>query len=323
MIRRARPGAVTALVVLALTLAGCASTTGAQDLGTSPSAIATAATPTTSPSAPAAADCGNPLASYAPQGLPTADSLPAGSTMAAIRARGTLVVGVSADTLRMGSRNPLTGQIEGFDIDMARAVAQAIFGDAGKVQFRVITAGQRIDVLTGHQVDLVARAFSITCPRWQQVAFSAEYFHAGQKVLVPVSSAATGLADLAGAKVCAPSGTTTLTKLADYRKITAVPAATHTACLALFEQGAVDAITGDDTVLAGLAAQDPYAKVVGQAISDEPYGLGVPGDQVDMVRFVNAVLAQVEADGRWAASYQRWLAVLGPAPPPPVAVYGR
>ena len=323
--RRRRFGAATTLLLaVGLVLAACSSSGGASDLGLQPTAEPTTA-PTSAPTtAPTSAACDQPTASYAPDGaLPAPGALPAGSTMQAIRDRGVLVVGVSSDTLLMGSRNPLTGAIEGFDIDMARQVAAAILGDPNKVQFRVITAGQRIGVLTGHEVDLVARAFTVNCDRWQQIAFSAEYYHAGQKVLVTSDSTATGLADLAGKKVCAPAGTTTLTRLEQYPQIEAVPAGTHTACLALFQQGAVDAITGDDTVLAGLAAQDPYAKVVGEAISDEPYGLGIPPDQVDMVRFVNAVLEQVKADGRWQASYERWLGVLGPAPTPPTPVYGR
>ena len=100
-------------------------------------------------------------------------------------------------------------------------------------------------------------------------------------------------------------------------------APTHTGCLVLFQQGKVDAITGDDTILAGFVAQDPYAKVVGEAFSAEPYGIGVAADQVDLVQFVNGVLDQAKADGTWAASYDRWLGALGPAPAPPVSVYGR
>ncbi len=104
----------------------------------------------------------------------------------------------------------------------------------------------------------------------------------------------------------------------------AVPGTTHTDCLVRFQQGEVDAITGDDTVLAGLAAQDPYAKVIGEAFSDEPYGLAMAPDQVDLVRFVNGVLAQAEADGDWMASYDR-LAGPGarPGDAPPAPVYGR
>ena len=91
----------------------------------------------------------------------------------------------------------------------------------------------------------------------------------------------------------------------------------------LFQQGKVEAITGDDTILAGFVAQDPYAKVVGEPFSAEPYGIGVAADQVDLVRFVNGVLDQAKADGSWAASYERWLGDLGPAPVPPTSVYGR
>nr|WP_277818678.1 glutamate ABC transporter substrate-binding protein [Cellulosimicrobium arenosum] len=243
--------------------------------------------------------------------------------MAEIRERGSLVVGVSADTLRMGSRNPLSGTIEGFDIDVLHEVSRAIFADPDRLRFRVITSGQRIEVLENGDVDLVARAFTINCERWDQIAFSAEYYHAGQKVLVARNSDAQGIDDLEGERVCAPESTTTLTRLEEYPGIEPVPAATHTQCLVLFQQGQVDAITGDDTILAGFAAQDPYAKVVGEAISDEPYGIGIPPENVDMVRFVNGVLEQMVADGTWADLYDRWLAELGPAPEPPEPVYGR
>ena len=99
----------------------------------------------------------------------------------------------------------------------------------------------------------------------------------------------------------------------------------HTGCLVLFQQGQVDAITGDDTVLAGLVAQDPYAVVPEQkAFTAEPYGLGFNSADVDFVRFVNARLAQLRSDGEWTAIYNRWLSdSLGPAPQPPKAVYGR
>ncbi|MFC8921375.1 glutamate ABC transporter substrate-binding protein [Cellulosimicrobium sp. NPDC057127] len=318
----ARSALVAALTATALLLTACSGPSGADDLRLTPEAEPEATTAAPSPAEPV--QCADPLASYAPDGpLPSPDALPAGSTMAEIRERGSLVVGVSADTLLMGARNPLSGQIEGFDIDMLREVSRAIFGDPDRLTFRVITSGQRIEVLQDDGVDLVARAFTMNCERWEEIAFSAEYYHAGQKVLVNRDSTASGIADLEGQRVCAPEGTTTLTRLEEFSGIEPVPATTHTQCLVLFQQGRVDAITGDDTVLAGFAAQDPYAKVVGEAISDEPYGIGVPAEDTDLVRFVNAVLERVKADGTWAASYDRWLGVLGPAPAPPAAVYGR
>ena len=275
----------------------------------------------------APARCDDALASYAPDGpLPAPDDLPPGSTMAKIRERGRLVAGVSADTYLLGSRNPLTGRVEGFDIDLVKAVAKAIFGDENRYQLRVITAADRIPVLESGEVDLVARNMTITCDRWEQIAFSSEYYRSGQKVLVRRGSKATSLADLKGQRVCAPRATSSMETLRRRApEAVAVEADNHTGCLVLFQQGEVDAITGDDTVLAGLAAQDPYAVVPEQkAFTSEPYGLGMNADAVDLVRFVNARLAQMRGNGEWTRLYDRWLAEpLGPAPSPPKAVYGR
>jgi len=308
------------LVAGALLLAGC---TGTRPADETPEARDRPAAAAAAPAARGAQaeTCEGLTASYDPGDDGT--KISGKPSVEAIRKRGSLVVGVSADTLLMGSRNPITGEIEGFDIDMLKAVSTAIFGRPDRLQFRVITSGRRIEVLQQHEVDLVARAFTITCDRWEDIAFSAEYFRSGQKVLVPLDSDARGLQDLDGARVCAPEGTTTIDRLADFPGVEAVGAQTHTRCLVLFQQGKVDAITGDDTILAGFAAQDPYAKVVGEAISEEPYGIGVAADQVDLVRFVNAVLDEVKSDGRWQESYERWLGALGDAPQPPASVYGR
>ena len=309
------------LVAVGVLLGGCSGSAYAPTALPTPTPTTSSPAPAPSPSTSAPA-CGNPLASYAPQPGP-ADAQ-TGPTIDAIRQRGRLVVGVSADSLLLGARNPLTGRIEGFDIDMARLVAEAVLGSPDKVELKVVTAAQRIPTLQAGTVDLIARNMTITCARWQQIAFSAEYYRSGQKLLVPKGSAARSLDDLAGQRVCAPTGSTSLDQLTKHPDVVAVPADTHTGCLVKFQQGQVDAITGDDTVLAGLADQDPYAQVVGRAFTAEPYGLGVKKENVDLVRLVNGVLAQAKADGRWKAAYDRWLArALGPAPAPPAPVYGR
>jgi polar amino acid transport system substrate-binding protein len=317
-----RTAVLTALVVAVLSACSVFSYTPTELPSPPPSSA-----PSPSGSAGAPASCRNPTASYAPNGdLPSPSDLPSGSTMAKIRERGRLVAGVSADTYLLGSRDPLSGRIEGFDIDMVKAVTKAIFGDENRYQLRVITAAQRIPLLQEGQVDLVARNMTITCDRWTQIAFSSEYYRSGQKILVRKGSKATSLAQLKGQKVCAPRATSSLENL---KKLApeAVPVESdnHTGCLVLFQQGEVAAITGDDTVLAGLAAQDPYAVVPEQrALTAEPYGLGIPPKNVDFVRFVNARLAQMRSNGEWKAIYNRWLAEsLGPAPSPPKAVYGR
>ena len=129
--------------------------------------------------APVAQDCDNRLQSFAPAGDPL--GIPSGSTMAEIRQRGRLIAGVSADTFLLGARNPVTGQVEGFDIDLVKQVAKAIFGDENKYQLRVITAADRIPVLQDHEVDMVARNMTITCDRWKSIAFSAEYYSPGRR----------------------------------------------------------------------------------------------------------------------------------------------
>jgi polar amino acid transport system substrate-binding protein len=249
-----------------------------------------------------------------------------GTAVKRIQKRGRIIAGVSADTYLLGSRNPFSGKIEGFDIDMVKAMAKAIVGNENAYELRVITAAQRIPSLENGFVDMVARNMTITCDRWTQVGFSTEYYSAGQKILVRRGAKATTLADLAGQRVCAPRGTSSMTNLMKLQpKAIAVGADNHTGCLALFQNGEVDAITGDDTVLAGLAAQDPYAVVPDQkAFTAEPYGLAFNSKDVDLVRFANGVLAQMRTDGQWKRIYDRWLAeALGPAPAPPKAVYGR
>ena len=327
---RALTSTAAMLLVTAL-VAACSSQvpTVVPDPSASASAAPSAsASASPSPSASAApVTCDNPTQSYAPTGpLPAADALPAGSTMAAIRARGRLIVGVSADTYLLGSRNPLTGQIEGFDIDLARAIGQAILGPQANVQLVVLTAADRIPALQEGRVDIVVRNMTMNCDRWTQVAFSQVYYQAGQKVLVRRGSGLTDLASLAGHTVCAPKGTSSLKNLETMAPAaTPVPADNHTGCLVLFQTGAVDAITGDDTVLAGLAAQDPYAVVTdAPAFTQEPYGVATKAGAVDLVQFINALLEQMRADGRWAAMYATWLApTLGAGTGQPAPNYGR
>jgi polar amino acid transport system substrate-binding protein len=316
--------AAASLLITALTAVTAACSSGAYAPTAVPKASTATAPATTAPSpsapAPGADQC---LASYRPSALPPPGK-GSGTTLAAIYKRGRLKAGVSADTLLLGARNPLSGSIEGFDIDMLRAISTALFGRPDRVTLTVLTAAQRIPALESGKVDVVARNMTINCDRWKQVAFSSEYYRAGQKLLVPSGSPIRSRSDLGGKRVCAPTGSTSLTTISQVPGVVPVAADTHTACLILFQQSKVDAITGDDTVLAGLSAQDPYAEVVGSAFSTEPYGLAMAQDHVDLVRFVNAVLTKIRADGTWTKDYDRWLkAPLGPAPAPPKPVYGR
>lgn len=309
-------------VLAALTLTAASACAAPVDYSQTPVPTETTAAPSATPAA--AQSCTNATQSYTPAAALDTNLVPA-----KIRQRGKLVVGVSGDTYLFGARNPIENRLEGFDIDLAKAVAKAIFGDENKVTFRVITAAQRIDLLRSGDLDMVARNMTMTCDRWGQIAFSSEYYAAGQKVLVASTAKERSLDDLAAAKkrVCAPKSTTSMAVLLTYASKGVVPveAANHTGCLVMFQQGLADAITGDDTVLAGLAAQDPYTKVTdAKAITSEPYGLGFPQADTQFVTFVNRLLEDMKADGRWKKLYDTWLAEsLGAAPKPPVAVFGR
>ncbi len=273
--------------------------------------------------APAAANC-DPRASFRPLGtLPPAGQMPAGSSMARIVQRGRLIVGVSQDAYLFGYRDSSTGQLVGFDIDIAYEMARALFGDRNRIQFKAITNADRIPMIKSGDIDLVVRQTTMTCARWNDVSFSSEYYSAAQRVLVPTNSPVKSLADLAGKRVCAAAQTTSIAnivaKLPNAKPVSTVESSD---CLVMLQQGQVDAISTDDAILAGFAAQDPGTRLLDtEPLSAEPYGIMISQSSKDLVQFVNGVLQRMRQDGTWAGIYQRWLAALGPTPAPPPARY--
>src|SRR5215471_17182393 len=320
-----------AALTLAAGLAGSACGLFGSPASTGLSPVAVPA-PTAVAPAPAvsASPCTDPTASYRPQGpVPRAGNLPEGSYpyVQQIYNRGRVIAGIAQDTLMFGYLNPLDNQLEGFDIDLVRQLSQAIFGDDLHVEYRVITPAQSVQVLRDGTVDVVVRTLPMTCSRWQQIAFSTEYFEAGQRVLVPKSSTAQSIADLGKKRVCAAAGTTALENIAAASsKPVPVGLTDQTDCLVQLELGKVDAISTDDVILAGLAAQDPNVKVVGPRFATLPYGIGISQTHMDFVRYVNALLEQLRANGTWTTLYNRWLSPqvvqqLGVPPTPPAARY--
>lgn len=265
--------------------------------------------------------CGDPTASLRPQAAPPPPGhMPDGTFMRTIQDRGRLIVGVDQNTLLLGYLNPFTGQIEGFDIEMLRQVARAIFGDPNAIEFKAISSAQRIPVVQDGSVDIVADAMTINCERARQVAFSTVYYEAGQRILVPSNSPVRTVRDLAGKRVCATIGSTSIENIARLAP-TAIPypVKLRTDCLVALQEGKADAISTDDSILVGFRAQDPYTKVVGPRLNVEPYGMAIAKAHPDFVRFVNAVLERERTDGTWASIYERWLGRVthAPAPAPP------
>lgn len=312
---RIRP-ALAAVAATALLAAGC--TAGSPDPVPAPAAVPATTAPATAPDT----SC-SPRASLRPAGAPPAPGrMPAGSHMATIVQNGRLVLGTSQDTLLFSSRNPFTGKVEGFDVDMGRQIAKAIFGDPEKLQIRVVPRAERTAWVRDGKVDLVISTMTANCARWKDVDFSTVYFETGQRVLVGKESKAKSINDLGGQKVCAAVGSTSLDNIAKVpTKPVPVGRSSFGECLVAFQQNEVAAISTDDTILAGLAAQDPYAKVIGPRFTEEPYGMAISKEHPEFTRFVNSVLERMRSDGTWADTYDKWLGSSGPAPQPPAAQY--
>jgi polar amino acid transport system substrate-binding protein len=304
----ARPALVATLLALGSLLAAC--TIDGDDAAIGPTTSTTASSPTGSPAPDPGCDPANARPSFPPLApLPAPGQMPPGSFMAEVQQKGTLVVGVSQDTYLFSYLRPETGEIEGFDVDIAKEIARAIFGDLEKkVELRPILSAQRPEKLRRDEVDLVAQTMTITCERWALISFSSVYYEAGQSVLVRSDSQANSIDDLAGKKVCAVTGTTSIAKLRKDTDVEAVESPAWATCLLRMQEGEVDAVSTDNTILAGLAAQDPYTRVVeAEPFTEEPYGLGVNKDHPEFVQFVNGVLAKMRADGTWQRIYDKWL----------------
>jgi polar amino acid transport system substrate-binding protein len=265
------------------------------------------------------------VASLRPSGpLPAPGHMPAGSTMAAIYQRGYLIVGVDQTTPLLSYRDPATGRVDGFNVAIARQVAKAIFGDENAIRPVAITSAQRKSAIQSHQVDLIADPTTINCDRLAWADFSTDYLDAHQRVLVPSASKARGIGDLGGQKVCAAAGTTSIRAIA-VQPSRPIPVAVPnwSDCLAMLQQGQVAAISTTDTVLAGLATQDPQTKIVGPRFTFEPQGLGMSKNAKDLVRFVNAVLERIRTDGEWKQLYARYIGtrIQSRIPGPPAPAY--
>lgn len=239
-----------------------------------------------------------------------------------IRARGRLIVGLDIGSNLFSFRDPITGQITGFDVDIAGEIARDIFGTPSQVEYRILSSADRVDALRNNQVDVVVKTMTITCERKKLIGFSTVYLTATQRILAPRDSPIRQASDLSGRRVCVAKGTTSLERI---RQITPPPIIVGVVawadCLVALQQRQVDAVSTDDSILAGLVSQDPYLRIVGPGMDEEPYGIGINRQNTGLIRFVNGTLERIRRDGTWNTLYRKWLTVLGPAPAPPVARY--
>ncbi|WP_053170776.1 glutamate ABC transporter substrate-binding protein [Streptomyces sp. SBT349] len=259
-----------------------------------------------------------------------AASLPAdrvaGPAVDEIQERGQLVVGIDQNSYLWGYRSPENGEIVGFDIDLVEAIAEDLLNTPDpNVKFLAIPTSERENAIRNGDVDMVVRTMSITCERWEKVAFSTAYFETGQQLLVPRNSSIEGFdASLEGMKVCSAEGSTAEDLLREQTHgAELVPAPNHLDCLVRVQLGEADALMTDSALAAGHVAQDPSMRLVGEPLTEESYGVAMNLANTDLVAWVNAVLEDYRDGGtqsRWtAAAEARLEGYLYPEDDPPPA----
>jgi polar amino acid transport system substrate-binding protein len=246
----------------------------------------------------------------------------ADAAVANIRDRGRLIVGLDIGSNLFSFRDPITGEITGFDVDIAGEIARDIFGAPSHVEYRILSSDERITALQHSEVDVVVKTMTITCDRRKLVNFSTVYLDANQRILAPRDSPIAKVGDLSGKRVCVARGTTSLHRIRQIDPLPVIVSVVNWAdCLVAMQQREIDAVSTDDSILAGLVEEDPYLHIVGPNMATQPYGIGTNLDNTGLVRFVNGTLERIRRDGTWNTLYRKWLTVLGPAPAPPVPRY--
>jgi glutamate transport system substrate-binding protein len=233
------------------------------------------------------------------------EEAPAGSTLAEIQDAGEITIGVKYDVPPFGFRNPQTGDVEGFDVDLGNAIAEKL---GVEPRFVEAISDNRIPFLQDGTVDLILSTMTITRERDKEIDFSEPYYIAGGRVLVPSDSDIQGIEDLGGRRVCTARGSTYQQTIkqqapdADLRLID-----TYSECFELIQNGAVDAVSTDNVILTGMIVQDDTLQMVGDEFTTEPYGAGVAQGDTELKGLVDEVIAEYIEDGRWEEAYQEWV----------------
>jgi ABC-type amino acid transport substrate-binding protein len=230
---------------------------------------------------------------------------PASTTLGKIQRNGEITIGVKYDVPPFGFQNPQTEEVEGFDVDLGRYIAEEL---GVEPKFVEAISDNRIPFLERGTVDLILSTMTINQERDTEIDFSEPYYIAQGRILVPQGSDIRGLEDLNGKRVCTALGSTyeeTIRERAPDADLRLVE--TYSECLELLQNESIDAISTDDVILTGMIIQDDTLEMVGNRLTIEPYGVGIKEGDRQLKRFVDRVLRQVEEDGRWEETYQKWV----------------
>lgn len=236
---------------------------------------------------------------------------------------GKIVIGTKFDQPGLGLKNP-DGTMSGFDVDVATYVAGQLGFTPDKIEWKESPSAQRETLIQNDQVKFIAATYSITDARKEKVAFAGPYLVTGQSLLVKAdNSDITGPDSLQNnKKLCSVSGSTPAQRIKDkYPGVQLQQYDTYSACIEALKNGAIDAVTTDEVILAGYAAQSPGTfKIVGQPFSEENYGIGLKKDDTELQTKINDAITKMEKDGDWAKAFEKNLGPAGIATPAPPAL---
>ena len=243
---------------------------------------------------------------------------PAGSTMAKLADAGTITVGTKFDQPLFGLVGP-DGVPEGFDVEIAKLIAGHLGISPDKIVWKETVSANREDFIERGEVDIVVATYTINDDRKQRISFAGPYYEAGQSLLtLKDNTDINGPDDLAGKKVCTVSGSTPEANLlANYPDTQVVPFGTYSECLEPLRNGQVDAVSTDNVILAGFAAENDDLEVRGEPFTAEPYGIGLAREDTDFRMWINDTLETMFADGSWTKAWEDTAGTVLPTPEPP------
>jgi glutamate transport system substrate-binding protein len=231
-----------------------------------------------------------------------------GTTLGDIQERGQINIGVKYDVPPFGFRNTSSGDIEGFDVDLGRAIAERLGVEPNFIE---AISDNRIPYLQRGTADVILSTMTINAERAEEIDFSDPYYIASGRILVKSDNEEiTGVDTLEGKSVCTALGSTyeaTLKEQAPDAELRLVD--TYSECLELLQNDTVDAISTDDVILTGMIIQTggDELKLVGEPLTEEPYGAGIRKGDDQLLDFVNETFEQYKDDGRWQEAYERWV----------------
>ncbi|MBT2667020.1 transporter substrate-binding domain-containing protein [Bacillus sp. ISL-4] len=228
--------------------------------------------------------------------------------LAQVKEKDKIVFGVKNDTRLFGLKNPKTGDVEGFDIDIAKALAAEILGDENKVEFKEVTSKTRMALLNNGDIDAIVATMTITEDRKKEVDFTDVYFDAGQSLLVKKGSDIKDIDSLKGKKVLAVKGSTSSINIREKApEAQVLEFENYSEAFAALKSGQGDALTTDDSILYGMADEDPSYVLVGGTFTEEPYGIAVKKGNADFVDELNKALKSLKDSGKYDEIHDKWI----------------